>query len=488
MNKSKPEYDIAVIGAGIHGAAIAWDASLRGYSVVLINKSDIGAGASAGNYRIIHGGLRYLQHFDFLRLFESADEQQVFRKIVPEALAPLPFLIPCYGYGMRGREILELGLTLYDILTCYRNQGVVPELRLPWHDSMSRAEVLEKLPYLEGKGLRGGIVYYDAQMLDPDRLTLSFAISASKIGCKIKNYYELVSAEVSKDEIQRINLKNVLTGEEEHLSANVIINAAGVWREQVTSKLLGVSAPAQYLFSKGLQLTLPTISSGLAVALESKFKDSESLVAKGNRSYFLQPWNGTTIAGTADILHTSEPDKYSLSESEIEHFLNELKEIYPDPKIARRNVLSAFGGLRPVTPAARVKHQKEALQSYGSIEVAHRDTVIDHRTEGKSIRNLISVEGIKYTTTRRLAERVVNLAETFTNKTRRPCKTREQPLTYTKIPKLFGDEEIKRIIREEFVVKVEDLFERRLGFGALAKPEAAQRERIERIFLNARVK
>lgn len=481
------DYDIAVIGAGIHGAAIAYDAALRGFSVIILDKRDIGSGASAGNYRIIHGGLRYLQHFDLPRLFESADEQKTFRKIAPNALTPLPFLIPCYGYKMRGREILEVGLTLYDLLTVYRNSGVASKLKLPWHESISKSETLEKLPYLETKGLRGGVIYYDAQMLDPDRLTLSFIATASRLGAKVKNYTELVSAEISQNRINKLNVKNSLSGAEESFTAKLIVNATGAWREQVSNKLLGLKPLDQYLFSKGLQITLPPISSGLAVALESKFKDSESIVAKGNRSYFLQPWRGGTIAGTADILHVSEPDKYSLSEEEINYFLNELKEIYPDPQISRTNVKAVFGGLRPVTSQARTKHRLNQLPTYGSIEVAHRDTVIDHRKEVNKVENLISVEGIKYTTTRRLAERVVNLGEDILGERRSPCKTKERELVYSPIESPIADEVIRKVIKEEFVVTLEDLIERRLGYGGLQKPNEIELERIKKIFFESKV-
>ena len=185
-------------------------------------------------------------------------------------------------------------------------------------------------------------------------------------------------------------------------------------------------------------------------------------------------------------MHSTEPDKYSLSEEEINHFIDELKELYPDPQISRANVKAAFGGLRPVTPAARIKHQHNQLPTYGSIEVAHRDTVIDHRQESHKIENLISVEGIKYTTTRCLAERVVNLAENFLNQRRKQCKTKETELSYRNLPAILTDEEIKRVVKEEFVVTLEDLVERRLGFGGLEKPSAIERERIERIFLETR--
>jgi glycerol-3-phosphate dehydrogenase len=477
---STSTYDIAVIGGGIHGAAIAWDATLRGFSVVLLEKGDFGAGASAGNYRIIHGGLRYLQHFDLPRLFESANEQKIFRKIVPDALVPLPFLIPCYGFGMRGKEILEIGVSLYDVLTFSRNSGVKRSLKLPWHQSLNAKEVLDKFPYLESKNLRGGIIYFDAQMLDPDRLTLSFILSSKTLGCIVKNYTEVTGTEINNSEIQSLKIRNIITNSESQIKARLVINSTGAWREQVTAKLLNITSEPKYLYSKGLQITLPEITNGVGVALESKFKDSEAFVAKGNRSYFLQPWRGYTIAGTADIIHSTEPDTYSLKEEEVTSFVDELRQLYPDPLLKRENVKSVFGGLRPVTPAVVEKFRQGKLSNYGSIEVAHRDTVVDHRSEKGELRvkNLISVEGIKYTTTRKLAERVVDLSEIVLQEKRNPCKTTSQALQYAPANFPPSVDELKRIVNEEFVHSFDDIVERRLGLGALPR-ESQELQKLE---------
>lgn len=429
-------FDILVIGGGIHGASIAWDATLRGFKVALIEKNEFNSGATAGNYRIIHGGLRYLQHLDLPRLFESVEEQRIFRRIASHALKPLPFLIPCYGFGMRSPEILKAGCTLYDVLTFWRNHGVSPVL--PNHQALSVEETLKIAPYLERKNLRGGIVYFDAQMIDPERLTLSFINSAAKRGAYVSRYTEATSATIdeSSREMRGIRCRNSASQTEFEIRAKVVINAAGVWRSVLASKLTGVPHE-EFIFSKGLQVTLPNLTGEHAVALESKFRDKEAFVSKGNRSYFLQPWGGNTIAGTADILHSSNPDTYSLKEEEIELFLKELREIYPDPRISRPNVINTFGGLRPVTPSVREKYRRGELENYGSIEVAHRDTVIVHAEEqgASHVKNLISVEGIKFTTTRRLAERVVNIAgKMLGNEVR--SQTSNVPLDYDPLPEI----------------------------------------------------
>ncbi len=481
------QLDILVIGGGVHGAAIAWEATLRGLSVALIDKGDFGGGASAGNYRIIHGGLRYLQHADLIRLFESVEEQRVFRIIAPEAVAPLPFLIPCYGTGMRGRAVLNAGLTLYDVLTFWRNIGMRPKDRLPNHRLLSPAEVLAIAPHLEQRDLRGGIVFYDVQMLAPDRLTLSFILSAEKRGAIVRNYCEAIGAEISKGalggRIDRVRCRNTLTGEEVSFAAKLVVNAAGTWRSAVASTLIG-SATEPFVFSKGLQLTFPALTGEHAVVLESKFRDSTAYVAKGNRSYFLQPWNGVTIAGTADILHTADPESYRLSEEEISLFVQELADLYPDPRITRANVLAAFGGLRPVTPSVRHRQNAGKLGDYGSIEVAHRDTIVVHANSIGDLQaeNLISVEGIKYTTTRRLAERIVNIGVRLAGISAGPSLSKSTPLDFRTVGADPSDEEIGRIVREEHVEKVSDLIERRLGYTAHTPPTSTLLDRCKRIF------
>jgi glycerol-3-phosphate dehydrogenase len=474
-------FDILVIGGGIHGASIAWEATLRGFSVCLVEKGDFSSGASAGNYRIIHGGLRYLQHLDLMRLFESVEEQRVFRKIVPAALKPLPFIIPCYGYGLRGRELLKLGLSFYDLLTCRRNRKINPALHLPNHQLLATEELQKIAPYLDTRGLRGGIVYSDVQMLDPDRVGLAFVRSAANRGAVALNYTEAVTAELGgkSDKIESVLCRDLIGKEEFSIKARVVINAAGSWRELVNRMLLNRAAP-KFLFSKGLQITLPALTGDYAIALESRYRDKNAFVSKGNRSYFLQPWRGKTIAGTADILHTEEPDRYRLNEEETSLFLEELKALYPDPLIKRENVSAVFGGLRPVSPKVETLYQRKQLGDYGSIEVAHRDTVIVHGREKERIENLISVEGIKYTTTRRLAQRVIDEFERVVGEKRGESRSKEVPLDYSEAG--HSSECIKRAIESEFVRRPEDLLERRLGFGAYETPPTEVRRLVEEVW------
>ena len=185
------QFDVLIIGSGINGAAAAWDASLRGLKVALIDKGDFGAATSAGCFKIIHGGLRYLQHLDFKRLQESVEEQRLLRIIAPHLLSPLAFLIPCYKPLMKRRFLIRLALGVYEFLARNRNKDVQAGLELFDHQVLSTEECLELAPGLETKGLEGGVLYYDVQMNNCERLTFEVAAAAAKASAVVANYLEV---------------------------------------------------------------------------------------------------------------------------------------------------------------------------------------------------------------------------------------------------------------------------------------------------------
>ena len=173
-----------VIGAGIYGSFVAWDAALRGLSVALVDQGDFGHATSANNFRIIHGGLRYLQHGDIRRMRQSIRERMTLMRIAPHLIHPLPFLVPTYGHLARGREAMGLALWLNDLIGFDRNQLADPEKFLPRGSVISRDRCLELFPGVDQKGLTGGAIWYDCQMLSPERLTLSLVKAAAQAGAE----------------------------------------------------------------------------------------------------------------------------------------------------------------------------------------------------------------------------------------------------------------------------------------------------------------
>jgi glycerol-3-phosphate dehydrogenase len=170
------DYDLVVVGGGIFGVCAAWDAALRGLSVALLEAADFAHAASANCFKMIHGGIRYLQHADLIRVRQSTAERSAFLRIAPHLAQPLPILIPTYGHGMKGKEILATGMKVYDLLTADRNRGIAdPTRRIPPTHTLSAQRVRELHPYLDRPDLTGGAVFHDGQMYSPARLALRSA-------------------------------------------------------------------------------------------------------------------------------------------------------------------------------------------------------------------------------------------------------------------------------------------------------------------------
>ncbi|KAF5425645.1 MAG: glycerol-3-phosphate dehydrogenase, partial [Candidatus Methanomarinus sp.] len=182
---SKKKYDVLIIGAGIYGAATAWDAASRGLSVALLDKNDFGSKTSFNSQKIIHGGLRYLQHGDFKRVRESACERTSLMRIAPHLVHPMPCLIPIYGQTMR--FIMPLALKTFDLFSYDRNTLKDPQKHIPNSRIVSKAECMQLIPGLMEDGLTGGSIWYDAQAYNTERLVLSFIRSAEKAGADVAN-------------------------------------------------------------------------------------------------------------------------------------------------------------------------------------------------------------------------------------------------------------------------------------------------------------
>src|SRR5688572_9062952 len=185
------EFDLAIIGGGAFGAAAAWDATLRGLRTVLIERHDFGGGSSAECFKMVHGGIRYLQHADFVRLRSSCRERSAMLRIAPHLVAPLPIVIPTYGRGRKGKLFLGTGMRLYDFLTIDRNARIPdPSRQIPGTRFLGRSEVLSLFPDIDDSAMTGGAVFDDGQMYSPPRLVLAFVKSAVAAGAGARAHHE----------------------------------------------------------------------------------------------------------------------------------------------------------------------------------------------------------------------------------------------------------------------------------------------------------
>jgi glycerol-3-phosphate dehydrogenase len=415
------EYDVAVIGGGIIGAACAFECAHKGLRTILLEKSDFGSETSAGSFKIIHGGLRYLQHLDFSRVKESVREQYLLRKNVPHLVTPLPFLVPCYGFGKRGKAAMHIACSMYEFLSKGRNKNMPDSLVLPDHAVLSKEEVLSIAPELSFENLKGGVVFHDCQMRNPDRLTLAVVKSAEKAGAVVRNYTEVVkiisteTPEGRKIESLRVKKKG---GMSEEIRVGHVINAMGPWAERVgdlfdESKKERISRKVRY--SKGIQLIVPEIISTYALSVESKGSDHGASLRRGGRSFFLQPWRGRTLIGTTDTIYEDDPSTFSITNQEIQEFLLEVREAYPSKKLDPSFVSGAFGGLRAISNAAD-KAAASGIDRSGMVNTTRDEVIVDHATDSgwkglPKVTNMVSVVGVKYTTFRNVAEEVVAVLE-----------------------------------------------------------------------------
>ena len=429
-------FDLLVIGGGVGGLGVAWDAALRGLKVALIEKGDFGSGTSAGCFKIVHGGVRYLQRLNLSKLRESVREQRTLRFIAPHLVHPLPFLIPCYGGGKKSKGLLRLGLSLYELLAFDRNLRLPQSHRLENHRVISKERCLELAPGIHEGGLLGGVVYYDCQMSNCDRLTFALAKSAIAASATLCNYVQALefSFENSSGQCKRISsvvARDITTGKRLQISAKVVVSAIGPWSAGLQSFFarnqdeLGASQSTA-LWSKGIQLILPPLTKDVALAFESRSSEREHVLQRGNRSYFIAPWRGCSLVGTSDTLVESNGEGFSISREEIEKFVADLRLGYNSNLFSLDSVKFAFGGLRPVKTGLTKGEMSE-----GEATATLEDSVVDHEEQFglvPSTANLLSVVGAKYTTFRSTAETVVDQVFSKLELRQPSCRTGESKL------------------------------------------------------------
>ena len=483
---SSKRFDLLVVGGGISGASIAWDASRRGLSTALIDKADFGAETSSGCFKIVHGGLRYLQHFDIGRLRESVKEQRTLRKIAPDLVHPLPFLIPTYGRGMKSKFVLRAGLAVYDLLSIDRNFGIDSKHCLPSFKTISREECLKIAPGLCSDGLSGGVIYYDCQMTNCERLTFRVVLSAARDGAEVCNYLAAVGFEFETDSeggkrISRTLVCDKQSGRDYSIEADRVIIAAGPWNHCLHA-LLGLSGQAaakqnDSVFSAGVQIVVPQIMEKYAIAIESRYRDRAAHVARGGRSFFMQPWRGHTLIGTADRIYRGEPDEFAIDlGSDVSRLIGDLRSVYNSELLTEENVRHVFGGLRLVDTELLSHDESQCGHENADSVVARNPKVTDFKEfSGKDkIENLMSVSCVKYTTFRSLAEQVVDKLSSVSLRPLSDCSTSLTMLARATaddcLSGLSIEEQTRLAVREEMAVRLSDVILRRLEVGTLGCP------------------
>jgi glycerol-3-phosphate dehydrogenase len=386
-------YDLAIIGGGITGAAVARDAALRGLKTILFEKTDFGAGASTKTSKLAHGGLRYLEYGEIGLVRESLRERNLLLNLCSSWVKPLPFLFPVYHSSRRPLWQISTGIRLY--------QWMAGESVKRWQRRLSAEDLSERVKGLYGEGLRGAAGYTDAQMQD-GRLVIENIRSAISHGAQAYNYSDVVS--VRRPTPKRHTLAIKQNNTQFDIAAKCVVNATGAWSNDVLNRIGAerkLVAP-----SKGVHVVLPDIGLDAALVLEAP---------QDRRIIFVMPWAQRTLIGTTDTFSDDDPGSLTVHQDDVRYLLEAFQHYFPDRSFDADDVVATFAGLRPLI-SAKPGHAASAASR------THRIVVDQDR--------VISIAGGKFTTYRAMAEEVVDLVTQRLGNTaaHADCQTGVQPL------------------------------------------------------------
>lgn len=360
-------FDVLVIGGGITGAGIARDAAMRGLSVAIVDKGAWASGTSSKSSRLIHGGIRYLEHGQIGLVRESVREREILLGIAPHLVKPLEFTWPVYRGARLPRWKLGLGLAVYDLLAGKR--------RVRRHESLDRREVLENEPAIAQDGLVGGATYFDAAT-DDARLTLATLESAVDNGAVAASYARFDSMLKKQAATMIAVVESVHEGQSVRVSARAVVSATGPWQARGT---------------KGSHIVVPRARVGNRGAVTMISPDD-------GRVMFVLPSGDETIIGTTDIRTDESPDNVRASDAEIDYLLRAVNAYFPDAGLNVGDVISTWAGIRPLATAPPGTSPSSISR--------------EHRISRDSLGTIV-VTGGKLTTYRSMAAEVVDTVQRF---------------------------------------------------------------------------
>lgn len=441
---TRQTYDLIVIGGGIVGAGIARDAALRGLKVALFEQRDFGGGTTAGSTRLIHGGLRYLEMLDFRLVRLDLRERETLLRIAPHLVRPLRFVVPFYGGGLARRAKLRLGMLLYDLLSFDKS--------LPRHRVLDASEARAAEPGLRADGLRGAVVYYDAQAFSPERLCLENLLDAREHGAHVFNYAEVTGALRAGTTVNGVRVKDALgdAGEEFEVRGRVVVNASGPWFDRVARNLSPEHRP-RIRATKGVHIACPPLSRDALVLFSNL----------DGRLFFVIPWLGYSWIGTTDTDYGEDPGAAHASAADVDYLTGSVKEFVPD-----------IGGAPVYFSNAGVRALVTDKGAESSVSRMHR--VVDGDGEGAP--GLVSVLGGKLTGYRAIAEEVVDVVCSKLG-VRAACRTASTPLPGARPVPAAAD--APSTVDEETAAHLSGLYGSSAAeVAALAASDARLRERL----------
>ncbi|MBK7562667.1 MAG: glycerol-3-phosphate dehydrogenase/oxidase [Chitinophagaceae bacterium] len=433
--ESTPEWDICIIGGGATGLGTALDAASRGYKTILFEQYDFAKGTSSRSTKLVHGGVRYLQQGNIKLVMEALRERGLLLQNAPHLVHNQKFVVPNYSWWEK--TFYGVGLKVYDMMA--GKLGLGPSRFL------SKEETLEFAPTLDPEDLKGGILYHDGQF-DDARLAISIAQTAAGYGAVLLNYFPVAGLLKLQKKIGGVWVKDSMTGKEYEVKSKVVINATGVFTDSIMrmddAKHENIINPSQ----------------GIHLVVDKEFLPGDTAImiprTDDGRVLFAVPWHDKIVLGTTDTPADNISSEPIPLQDEIDFILKHMgRYLSKDPQLS--DVRSMFAGLRPLVKG---KTKKTAALS--------RDHFINIGDSG-----LLTITGGKWTTYRKMAEDVVDIAMRNYELPEKFCKTKElklngynEPVTPAEITSLSPEELktiIKKSVEEEMCMTVEDFLSRR---------------------------
>jgi glycerol-3-phosphate dehydrogenase len=378
-------YDLLVIGGGIYGVMVLHEASRRGLSCLLLEGGEFGAATSRNNFRILHGGLRYLQKLDLPRFRQSVQERRWFQQHFPQLTRPLPCLMPLYGRGLKRRAVLRVALRCNDLLSADRNRGLSSAQQLPAGSIIEPAATLQRFPYLPRDGLSGAALWYDVLMPRPRQLllqTLRQACGAGRV--QAFDHCTVTALQQRAGRVLGVVAEDRVSGRSRAFWAGAVVNATGPWSERMANRL-GAGGDGLYP---------PTLAWNLRFSRPAPFEGAVALMAPDGRALFLLACEGRLLAGTGHAPWSGGTEDAQPDPAQVDAFVAALNAAAPGLDLDGGEVDRIYAGLLPGRSATDAR-------------LRDRPMIVDHGRRGGPC-GLWSVTGVKFTTARRVADALLH--------------------------------------------------------------------------------
>lgn len=441
-------HEVLVVGGGIQGVSIAREAARRGLRTALLEADDFGAATSMNSQRMIHGGVRYLQNFDFARMRRSVLDRRDWMREFPDLIRPVPILLPTIPGKGKPTALVRAGMLLYELLNVDRSAGLSERLRIPGHRTLSKRAAQAACPALGGLAFDGAILFHDAIVQDSERLTFAVAERAWYEGARLANHARAVDWIRVDGRVRGAVVVDGIGGGTFEVRAERVVFAGGPWAARDVGLV------------RAMGLLTRAVDAEHAIAIPCR---------RVNRLLFLTPWRGFTFVGVDEAPHEGAPDRPHVERADIERFLGDVNAALPGAGLTFADVHRVFAGLLPVAED-------------DPTTLAREDRIIEDDD------GLMRILGVKYTTAPSLARRVIDqLASGFGRETRRPAQGEGPPFSeddadprgseiLLESPRVDASD-VVRAVRREMALTLADIALRRTPLAMCGLPAAGALER-----------